>query len=144
MTMPSGVYWVGDLCYTMHDCWEEVFELLVEGRDDYGCNEGEFQLKDGRRFSIYNTQWGDGLFESNGFGSFSVDSGSLGCILREDIKDNDAFIDNGKIIQFDEEFSVNRIGGTISFGDKVSIDTGSHEDDYIDDNDYIDDYEDEE
>lgn len=142
MMMPSGVYWVGDLCYVLHDCWEEVCELLFEGRDDYGCNEGEFQLKDGRRFSIYNTKWGDGVFDSNGFGSFSVDSGSLGCILREDIKDNDASIDNGKIIQFDEEFSVYRICSTISFGDKVSIDTGSHEDDYIDD--YEDEDEDEE
>lgn len=133
MNMPSGNYYVGDLCYVMHDCWEEVCELLFEDRDDGGCNEGEFQLRDGRRFSIYNTECGDGTFESTGFGFFPVDSGSLGCILREDIKDNDASIDNGKIIQFDEEFSVYRIGGTISFGNKLDIYTG-----YVEEEDYED------
>ncbi len=139
MMMPSGVYWVGDLCYVMRDCWEEVCELLFEGRTDYGCNQGEFQLKDGRRFSMYNTQWGDGTFESNGFSQFSVDSGSLGCILKDDITDPSADFKLGSTIDFDKEFEVSSDGGTIFFGDKVRIYTGYDE---VED-DYEDDYEDE-
>jgi hypothetical protein len=134
--MTAGTYYVGDLCYVMHDCWDEVCELLGD------CNEGEFQLKDGRRFSIYNTQWGDGNFESNGFFSFSVDSGTLGCILKDDIADPSADITGGSTIDFDEEFEVSSNGSTIFFGDKVSIYTGY--DEVEEDDDYIDDYEDEE
>ena len=57
-------------------------------RTDHGCNEGEFTLKDGRRFAIYNTNYGDGVYDTDSGDSCAVDSGSIGCILKSDIRDN--------------------------------------------------------
>lgn len=85
---PAGKYYVGDLCYVMHDEWDEVCDLLFEGRGDFGCNEGEFTLKDGRQFAIYNTQHGDGVYDTDSGDTCCVDSGSIGCILKSDIRDN--------------------------------------------------------
>ena len=42
---PAGKYYVGDLCYVMHDEWDEVCGLFFKGRDDHGCNQGMFELK---------------------------------------------------------------------------------------------------
>ena len=39
---PAGKYYVGDLCYVMHDEWDEVCGLFFKGRDDHGCNQGVF------------------------------------------------------------------------------------------------------
>jgi hypothetical protein len=86
--MKEGEYYIGDLCYVMHDSWDEVCDLLFEGRDDQGCNEGEFTLKDGRKFAIYNTNFGDGVYRTDFGYSCCVDSGSIGCILKSDIRDN--------------------------------------------------------
>ena len=30
---PAGKYYVGDLCYVMHDEWDEVCGLFFKGRD---------------------------------------------------------------------------------------------------------------
>ena len=60
--LPAGKYYVGDLCYVMHEEWDEVCGLFFKGRTDHGCNQGEFMLKDGRRFACYNTRWGDGTY----------------------------------------------------------------------------------
>ena len=87
--MPAGRYYVGDLCYVMsNEEWDEVCGLLFEGRNDHGVNQGEFTLKDGRRFASYNTKYGDGVYESNMNTTHSVDSGNIGCILADDIKEH--------------------------------------------------------
>jgi hypothetical protein len=86
--MKAGEYYIGDLCYVMHDEWDEVCDLLFEGRSDQGCNEGEFTLKDGRQFAIYNTNFGDGVYQTDFGDTCCVDSGSIGCILKSDIRDN--------------------------------------------------------
>ncbi len=46
MTMPAGKYYVGDLCYVMHDVWDEVCDLMFP-HDNSGVY-GKFKLKDGR------------------------------------------------------------------------------------------------
>ena len=81
--MKEGEYYIGDLCYVLHDVWDEVCDLLFEG-----CNEGEFTLKDGRQFAMYNTNFGDGVYNTSFGGRCCVDSGSIGCILKSDIRDN--------------------------------------------------------
>lgn len=43
MTMPAGRYYIGDLCYVMHDEWDEFCDHL-----DY---PGERKLKDGRKYA---------------------------------------------------------------------------------------------
>ena len=124
--MPAGKYYVGDLCYVMTDEeWDEVCGLLFEGRSDHGCNEGEFTLKDGRRFASYHTEYGDGRYESNMWTDHSVDSGGIGCIRLEDIRRGDTFDDIktfGAVMNFPVDFVTGKEDGVIQF-DRVTIDT---------------------
>ena len=122
--MIKGEYYVGDLCYVLHDEWDEVCSLLFAGRDDHGCNQGEFNLKDGRRFAIYTTKYGDGnYFDQNGK-SYDVDAGSIGCILMQDIDlgHPDNFIAGGQQVTFDQDFYTGEQDGKIMIG-FISIDT---------------------
>lgn len=128
MSMKAGKYFIGDLCYVMHDEWDEVCDLLFAGRNDHGCNEGEFTLKDGRRFAMWNTAYGDGCYPVTGGFTVGVDSGSVGCILLDDIKD---IPDNrpllGCVVEFDTDFVTSSDGSTISFGE-IEVLTGSFDD----------------
>mgnify|MGYP003347542378 CR=1 FL=1 len=82
--MTAGEYYVGDLCYVMSDEeWEEVCRLTTEGQK---CISGEFTMADGRRFAMYNTAYGDGIYVDEKYMKYSVDSGTIGCIKVEDIK----------------------------------------------------------
>ena len=110
---PAGKYYVGDLCYVMHDEWDEVCGKFFEGRDDHGCNQGVFQLKDGRKFASFNTKWGDGVYFDQGGEEYGVDAGLIGCISLNDIDlnaDGNSTL-GGQIIQFDSDFTVS--GGEI-------------------------------
>lgn len=132
MTMPAGKYYVGDLCYVMHPEWDECCELFFEGRSDCGCNNGEFTLKDGRRFASYGTAFGDGVYTSSLGTSHCVDSGSIGCIRVEDIRDDsyENIETLGAIIDFPESFETRSEDGFIIFA-HVEINTA--EDDYLED-----------
>lgn len=116
MTMPAGKYYVGDLCYVMHPEWDEACDLFFAGRDDHGCNDGEFTLKDGRRFASFGTLWGDGTYNDQLGHSYSVDAGLIGCIKVEDIRDETYanLLDLGAIVEFKEPFEVS--GGKRSEG----------------------------
>jgi hypothetical protein len=132
-SLPAGTYWVGDLCYVMHDCWDEVCDLLFEGRDDHGCNQGVFRLKDGRQFAMYNTQYGDGEYRDNKSLKYAVDSGSLGCILLENILENESNdISLGNIHHFSNSVKNGRTeDGTVWFdagtNQYVNIHTGDQD-----------------
>ena len=105
--MPAGRYYVGDLCYVMTDEeWKECCELFFAGRDDHGVNDGEFTLKDGRRFASYSTAYGDGVYWDQHKNCYSVDAGLIGCILESDIKSEkyDNILDLAAIIDFDKPF----------------------------------------
>lgn len=119
--MPAGSYYIGDIAYVMHDVWSECCDLFFENRDDHGCNEGVFQLKDGRKFANFHTKYGDGEYSSNTPNSFCVDSGSIGCIKLEDIRDESYSMDMikklGAIFTFDDDFVVSAHNGTICFGE---------------------------
>ena len=102
--MPAGEYYIGDLCYVMtSEEWLEVCDLTIQ---DSRLIEGEFQLKDGRKFAMYSTAYGDGTYYDHYGFSYSVDSGSIGCIRVEDIKANkyDNLLDLGAIQDFDTDF----------------------------------------
>lgn len=123
--MTKGEYYVGDLCYVMTpEEWDEVCSLTIKGNE---CLEGEFQLADGRRFAMYGTKYGDGLYFDGGkLYEFSVDSGTIGCFLTADIKAKkyDNISDLGAIVNFEFDFrtSGSREEGWIQIG-KVAIDT---------------------
>lgn len=105
--MSAGKYYIGDLCYVMHDEWDEACSLFFAGRTDHGCNEGEFNLRDGRRFVSYNTKWGDGCYQDQFGNEYGVDAGLIGCIKVEDIRDEISekeMMRLGKIVTFDRPF----------------------------------------
>jgi hypothetical protein len=108
--MPAGEYFIGDLCYVMSDQeWLEVCDLTIRGSR---LIEGEFQLKDGRKFAMYSTAYGDGTYHDHYGFSYSVDSGSIGCIRTADIKankypslgDTQDLLDLGAVQSFDTDF----------------------------------------
>jgi len=127
MTMPAGRYYIGDLCYVMHDAWHEACALFFPSNTDSRGVNGEFVLKDGRRFANFDTMFGDGTYSSNMNTSHCVDSGSIGCILVADIRDN-TYSDIallGAIVEFAEPFETEKIGpGLIKFG-QLEIETDS-------------------
>ena len=113
-------------------------ELLFAGRNDHGCNQGEFNLKDGRRFSIYNTAYGDGRYYDQNGGQYDVDAGSIGCILLSDIDLNntDNFIAGGEIVEFDRDFCTSTDDdGNITIG-KLVIATGDYDEDPEEEDEY--------
>lgn len=132
MTMPAGKYYVGDLCYVMHDEWNECCKLFFAGRNDHGCNSGEFNLSDGRRFASFNTKWGDGLYHDQFGHSFPVDAGLIGCIKMEDIREDVTnVLDYGAVVEFKEPFecSVDK-DGNITIG-YLEIPTGYDEEEEL-------------
>jgi hypothetical protein len=116
--MKAGKYWVGDLCYVLADKWDEVCELTIK---DNQCLYGEFTLKDGTKFAIHGTAWGDGEFGDNEARFYPVDSGSIGCVLVDSIDPRE---DCGHVIDFEEDFETGTKGGTIFFGE-IEIETDS-------------------
>ena len=105
MTMPAGKYYVGDLCYVMHKEWDEFCDITIDGNK---CLDGEFNLKDGRRFATFGTKWGDGLYKDQFGKEYSVDAGLIGCIRIEDIdlENEDNYTNGGQVIEFTRDFVV--------------------------------------
>ena len=136
-TMPAGKYYVGDLCYVMHNEWDEVCSLIIDG---HNCKEGVFTLANGTRFAIYNTADGDGVYDDNMGNEYGVDAGSIGCILVSDCTEE---IDErlGHIVDFDTDFEVRSYKGDMYFG-HIHIDTAYFEDP-DEDEDTADEYNDE-
>jgi hypothetical protein len=137
--MPAGEYYVGDLCYVMHNYWDEVCDLIIDG---HNVKDGVFTLSDGTRFAIVSTHYGDGVFYDEEGRDYPVDSGSIGCVLWS-VARKDGVCDDirelGNRIEFESPFVVGGDQqGTITFGD-VAIYTG-----FADDDDEDPDYSDEE
>jgi hypothetical protein len=145
--MPAGRYYVGDLCYVMHDEWDEFCNLTIEydkERKSGKVLDGEFNLADGRRFATYKTAYGDGTYESNDGTQLSVDAGLIGCILMDDITENiseERILELGDIVEFQHPFQTSSDDGIISFGD-YSVDTDPPYDEEPND-EYYDEEEDE-
>lgn len=136
MTMPAGLYYVGDLCYVMHDEWDEVCSILFGDSEDNIIPEGEFRLKDGRRFALYSTAHGDGTYKDNEGNRYMVDAGSIGCIRIEDIRQTpENFINGGVALTFLQPFHTGSDGSNLTFG-HITIDTDP-EPDYEEDDDNI-------
>lgn len=79
-------YYVGDLCYVMHDEWSEVCDLTFPPGEDEEVT-GELQLADGRKFVIFPTAYGDGVYNDQHGNPYAVDSGTIGAIKVDDIRD---------------------------------------------------------
>jgi hypothetical protein len=108
----AGTYYIGDLCYVLGDdnaTWAEVCSHIETG--------GEHRLSNGTEFAIYSTHCGDGIYEDNHGCSYTVDSGTLGCIRLVDTP-ADSKISAGCLVTFAEDFSTYKTPetSTIVFG----------------------------
>lgn len=130
--MEAGRYYVGDLCYVLHEVWDEVCSLTFdkEGR----MLDGEHYLKDGRKFALYSTMYGDGTYHDGQGRSYPVDAGCIGCILEVDIdlrnKENET--GGGQIIDFPRDFVTGDNNGQLLFG-HILIETGDEIGDFDED-----------
>jgi hypothetical protein len=127
--MNSGKYYVGDLCYVMHDEWDEVCSIIIQ---DNKVLDGEFNLADGRRFATYGTAHGDGIYRASNGDRLSVDAGLIGCIAVDDISEADRpGTSLGTVVDFYDIFRTDSDGGLISFGSlTVDTDPEYEEDEY--------------
>ena len=122
--MKAGTYYIGDLCYVMHNRWDEFCSLTISG---HRVLDGEFNLSDGTRFATFTTRWGDGTYKDELGNEYSVDAGLIGCIRVEDIAPEElANIKDGRVVEFVNDFTTFSAGGVISIG-TVSIDTDYEE-----------------
>ena len=96
-----ATYYVGDLCYvTNTDEWFTICGLdtfyPAQDPDDFDpmgylepentTNEDDFA---GRPFWLLKTNFGDGCYQGSDSKLYSVDSGTIGCIKVDDIKEVD-------------------------------------------------------
>lgn len=102
--MKAGRYYVGDLCYVMSDKWGKVCDQIIDGMN---CRDGEFKLDDGTEFACYSTKYGDGEYASSEGDRLCVDAGIIGCVLMDDITDEESLAriaDLGSIHEFPYAF----------------------------------------
>jgi len=118
--MPAGRYYIGDLCYVLHDRWDEFCALTCSG---HSVLDGEFNLADGTRFATFTTQYGDGTYQDEQGTEYPVDAGLIGCIRVEDIAPAERVsVESGRVVEFVKDFTTFSAGGVITIGN-VSIDT---------------------
>lgn len=119
--MQPGRYYIGDLCYVMHGEWDEFCSLTIAGDK---VLDGEFNLRDGRRFATFTTAWGDGNYWDQNGKSYDVDAGLIGCIALADIDltNLENSLAGGNVVEFVQPFSTWSAGGEIRIGN-VLIDT---------------------
>lgn len=138
--MQAGKYYIGDLCYVMDDKeWDEFCSITIKGNE---CLDGEFEMKDGRKFATYGTAWGDGCYRSNIGTKHCVDAGLIGCIRVEDIRANkyESIESLGAVVEFKTPFTTeggrSALGrdwdGVIRFGDVMIETDPDYDDDYYD------------
>jgi len=90
--MTTRTYFVGDLAYVLtRDEWDTVCLYDLDPEDPEGFLEPEkFSWTDyqaARPFNMMRTAYGDGVYEGSDGKSYSVDSGSIGCIAVDCISD---------------------------------------------------------
>ena len=134
--MPAGTYYIGDLCYVLNDRWDEVCDLVLA---DHICRDGIFTLKDGTCFAMFTTKYGDGQYFDQDGNSYTVDSGSIGCVMLMDISESERDLAKmqklGNIMTFSDSLTVGSsresVGhywdGYINF-DRLAIDTAGEHD----------------
>ena len=124
----KNVYYVGDLCYVMTNEWEEICDLAV-----FDNTEVDFTLEDGREYIQLSTAFGDGQYNDLDGNPYSVDSGTIGAVLVNNITDTEALnqaLSNGfgHLYQSDEELDSTNCSydeGTLYIG-QITIDTNDY------------------
>ena len=135
--MPAGKYWIGDLCYVMHDKWDSFCNTTIVGDD---VIDGKITLDDGTTVVSLTTAYGDGIYKDQKGHEYPVDAGLIGAIPVDSITDPNANLSNGRIVNFMTDWNFYKnYQGLLTFGN-VEINTGDEEED----DDYYDNYYDDE
>jgi len=143
--MKAGKYYVGDLCYVLGDkAHDELCKMCYPTGNTTGI-EGKRVLSDGRIVISFKCPYGDGVYGDQSGMSYMVDSGCLGITLLEGLEEQwenpnthithlkeetmTEYIGRlGHIVEYDSEFNVKRVSVdgdvNMTFGDKVTINTG--------------------
>ena len=124
-TLPAGKYYIGDLCYVMHDEWSDVCDLMFAG--DINSIAGMYTLNN-KVFAVDSTAYGDGCYNDNYGSEYSVDAGLIGIIALKDINlsADSNFLSGGQVHTFEQAFSVHTEDGVFQFG-HVRIDTADEQ-----------------
>ena len=139
-SMKAGKYYVGDLCYVLgNKAHGELCKKCFPEGNSTGI-EGKSVLSDGRIVISFICPDGDGAYEDQNGLSYMVDSGWLGITLLEGLEGQwdprgtkkETMVEYigrpGHIVDHDSEFNVKSVSvdGVVhmTFGDKVTIDTG--------------------
>lgn len=81
--MPPGRYFVGDLWYVIQaSTWDEEVRNLMHNEKQTTRNI--YQLKDGRRFALFQTNENGRYLDDRGR-KYAVDSSTIGCIHVDDV-----------------------------------------------------------
>ena len=124
----KNLYYVGDLAYVMTNEWEEICELAV-----FDNTQVDFTLEDGREYIQLSTAFGDGTYNDLNGQPYSVDSGTIGAVLVNNITDTEALnqaLSNGlgHLYEFETEltsYNCSYDEGTLYIG-HVTIDTNDY------------------
>jgi hypothetical protein len=108
--MKEGIYYIGDLCYVLHDEWDEVCEHIEQ--------DGQFTLRNGTEIVLYTTAYGDGTYVDQANNEYSVDSGTIGAVLLSAIDQTNSRnrTNGGNIVQFKKEWDHSSNDGFLTFG----------------------------
>lgn len=139
VSLKAGEYWIGDLCYVLHEVWDEVVDLIY--KDSEEGREGAFTLSDGRKFVLFNTAYGDGEYRDQNGNEYGVDAGNIGIIRVSDIntnvEENKDFEETGHIFNFPSAFWATTDGnGMLRFG-HVRINTRRGGDRWLNESDRV-------
>lgn len=123
--MPSGLYYIGDLCYVIQD--EELWNKMCEEHFSKGFN-GKFEKAENLTIWNCSTYYGDGCYEDGDNYFYPVDSGSIGVVLIDDnyraLLEQDKVMPLqdvederlGRLCLFEKDFEVYYDNGVFYFG----------------------------
>ena len=135
-------FWIGDLCYVLgdsEDIWSEVCNLIFPADlcGPGGCqgSYGLHTLKDGRKFVVFGTKYGDGCYEDQYGKEYPVDAGIIGAIALSDIDLSESDrLGNVYALEPNRVYNCSECNdGVIAIAGKIIIDTDpANEDDWED------------
>jgi len=97
--LPAGDYFIGDLCYFLHDSVSRVWEQQFEKSD--GC----FVTEGGQGFAVTKPLGGNGLYTGSNDVIYDVEEDNLG-IVPADFGDRSKYTGCGSFHTFTETVSV--------------------------------------
>lgn len=109
-TFPPGKYYVGDLCYALHD---EVYDGVFGGQ----CYEGGLYQKGSSIFLVDGTSCGDGTYFDDHGRQYLVDAGIIGICSWDLTNEKYPSIKGGQIMTFEYPMHCNFKEGTFNFDD---------------------------